>query len=151
MQSLESGSGQDQYVAIGEAVSFCFWHQTCHSSFVKVFQILKCSFCKFSWIFVFHCEEAGYWVVILKFCDRVCGQQWWAVVSSGELTSLHSFMVSVQCWQPFLAGWLGCFAVYLCLAMLFLYRNLVSIGKASLFHQTNFERHFIQLLQIKTK
>lgn len=48
----------------------------CHSSFVKVSQILKCSFCKFFWIFVLHCEEAGYWVVILKFCGGVCGQQW---------------------------------------------------------------------------
>lgn len=72
-------------------------------------------------------------------------------MDSSELMSLHNFMVSVLCWQPFLAVCLGCFGVYLCLAMLFLYRNLAGIGKASPFHQTNFERHFIQLLQIKTK
>lgn len=66
------------------SVSICSNRRSCqllvlashHSSFVKVFKILKCNFCKFSWIFVFHCEEAGYRVVILKFCDRVRGQQW---------------------------------------------------------------------------
>lgn len=73
------------------------------------------------------------------------------MVSSSELMSLHSFMVSVLCWQPFLATWVGFFALYLCLAMLFLHRNLVGIGKASPFHQINFERPFIKLLQIKTK
>lgn len=115
MQSLESGSGQNQYVAIGEAVSFCFWHQRCHSPFVKVFQILKCSFCKFSWVFVFHCEEAGYWVVILKFCDRVCGQQWWAAVSSR-----HCTVSWCQCCVGSLS-WLAGLVALLCIYVLLCY------------------------------
>lgn len=58
------------------------------------------------------------------------------MVSSSKLVSLHSFMVSVLCWEPFLAAWVGFFALCVCLAMLFLYRNLVSIGKSPHFNRS---------------